>query len=410
MAKNKIFSSLIDNKRESSGLIMTSVLVAVGVNMLSTGIVDLLGLRFGFQIKEVILITIGIFLSLGVLAWNAWTNFRRLNQTKKFEGFIIYDEINHKIISVPEYTISTDMAQYQQWASSENKALEKLWKEDNISQFRNFRGKIDQNLLNTLTQSGTLLTELLEYCLIEKLSLHLTDYYNKFDGKLKVQKFQKTDIPQVLLTNRFLRLFSEDMINRESFMCLSNNFNDENDDLGVSKEGYQFMAGILAHIREITLLTNPLVNSYKRLVPGYEAPIYIAWSMTNRSPLIRIPVSRGSRTRVELRCPDSAANPYLTLAVCLEAGLDGIRRQIDPPAAVTENIFEMRLSQIKKQGIESLPADLGEAVEAFKADPYIREVLGEHISEKYSEAKMAEWADYRAQVTGWEIDNYLYKI
>lgn len=229
MAKNKIFSSLIDNKRESSGLIMTSVLVAVGVNMLSTGIVDLLGLRFGFQIKEVILITIGIFLSLGVLAWNAWTNFRRLNQTKKFEGFIIYDEINHKIISVPEYTISTDMAQYQQWASSENKALEKLWKEDNISQFRNFRGKIDQNLLNTLTQSGTLLTELLEYCLIEKLSLHLTDYYNKFDGKLKVQEFQKTDIPQVLLTNRFLRLFSEDMINRESFMCLSNNFNDEND-------------------------------------------------------------------------------------------------------------------------------------------------------------------------------------
>ena len=212
MAKNKIFSSLIDNKRESSGLIMTSVLVAVGVNMLSTGIVDLLGLRFGFQIKEVILITIGIFLSLGVLAWNAWTNFRRLNQTKKFEGFIIYDEINHKIISVPEYTISTDMAQYQQWASSENKALEKLWKEDNISQFRNFRGKIDQNLLNTLTQSGTLLTELLEYCLIEKLSLHLTDYYNKFDGKLKVQKFQKTDIPQVLLTNRFLRLFSEDLL------------------------------------------------------------------------------------------------------------------------------------------------------------------------------------------------------
>ena len=175
------------------------------------------------------------------------------------------------------------------------------------------------------------------------------------------------------------------------------------------------------HMRAMTAITNPLVNSYKRLVPGYEAPIYIAWSMTNRSPLIRIPVSRGSRTRVELRCPDSAANlkpvnarkhhiPYLTLAVCLEAGLDGIRRQIDPPAAVTENIFEMRLSQIKKQGIESLPADLGEAVEAFKADPYIREVLGEHISEKYSEAKMAEWADYRAQVTGWEIDNYLYKI
>ena len=189
-----------------------------------------------------------------------------------------------------------------------------------------------------------------------------------------------------------------------------NIFDDPDGENGLSREAYWFIGGIMNHMRAMTAITNPLVNSYKRLVPGYEAPIYIAWSMTNRSPLIRIPVSRGSRTRVELRCPDSAANPYLTLAVCLEAGLDGIRRQIDPPAAVTENIFEMRLSQIKKQGIESLPADLGEAVEAFKADPYIREVLGEHISEKYSEAKMAELADYRAQVTGWEIDNYLYKI
>ena len=189
-----------------------------------------------------------------------------------------------------------------------------------------------------------------------------------------------------------------------------NIFDDPDGENGLSREAYWFIGGIMNHMRAMTAITNPLVNSYKRLVPGYEAPIYIAWSMTNRSPLIRIPVSRGSRTRVELRCPDSAANPYLTLAVCLEAGLYGIRRQIDPPAAVTENIFEMRLSQIKKQGIESLPADLGEAVEAFKADPYIREVLGEHISEKYSEAKMAEWADYRAQVTGWEIDNYLYKI
>lgn len=136
MKKNKIFSSLIDNKKENYSLIMTSVLVAVGVNILSTGIVDLLELRFGFQIKGVILIAIGTFLSLGVLA--------RLNQTKNFEGFIIYDEINHKIIGVPEYTISTDMAQYQQWSSSENKALEKLWNKDNISQFRNFRGKFDK--------------------------------------------------------------------------------------------------------------------------------------------------------------------------------------------------------------------------------------------------------------------------
>ena len=189
-----------------------------------------------------------------------------------------------------------------------------------------------------------------------------------------------------------------------------NLFVDDNDNLGLSKVAYQFMAGILAHIREITLLTNPLVNSYKRLVPGYEAPIYIAWSVTNRSPLIRIPVTRGEGTRVELRCPDSAANPYLTLAVCLQAGLDGIRNQIEPPAAVTENVFEMRMSQKNKLGIEELPADLGEALAEFEKDEYLQNVLGRHATEKYIEAKKSEWADYRAQVSDWEINNYLYKI
>ena len=160
----------------------------------------------------------------------------------------------------------------------------------------------------------------------------------------------------------------------------------------------------------MTVITNPLINSYKRLVPGYEAPIYIAWSLTNRSPLIRIPVTRGEGTRVELRSPDSAANPYLTLAVCLQAGLDGIRNQIEPPAAITENVYEMRLSQKHELGIEELPADLGEALDAFEQDEYLKEVLGKHITEKYIEAKRAEWADYRSQVTSWEIDNYLYKI
>ena len=157
-------------------------------------------------------------------------------------------------------------------------------------------------------------------------------------------------------------------------------------------------------------ITNPLVNSYKRLVPGYEAPIYIAWSATNRSPLIRIPASRGAGTRVELRCPDPAANPYLALAVCLAAGLDGIRNQITPPESVTENVFEMRLSQKAKLGIESLPADLGEAMIEFEKDVYIQDVLGEHITAKYMEAKKAEWSDYRSQVTSWEVENYLYKI
>ena len=189
-----------------------------------------------------------------------------------------------------------------------------------------------------------------------------------------------------------------------------NIFDDPSGELGLSQEAYWFIGGIIKHMKGMTAITNPLVNSYKRLVPGYEAPIYIAWSATNRSPLIRIPATRGSGTRVELRCPDPAANPYLTLAVCLEAGLDGIRNHIEPPQAVAENVFEMRLSQKDALGIESLPADLGEAINELEKDEYIREVLGRHITEKYSEAKKAEWAAYRAQVTSWEIDNYLYKI
>lgn len=189
-----------------------------------------------------------------------------------------------------------------------------------------------------------------------------------------------------------------------------NIFDDPFGEMGLSKEAYWFMGGIMKHMKGMTVFANPLVNSYKRLVPGYEAPIYIAWSSTNRSPLIRIPATRGAGTRIELRSPDPAANPYLTLAVCLAAGLDGIRNQIMPKTAVTENIFEMRLKEKHKLGIDSLPADLGEALQEFEKDEYLKEILGGHITEKYTEAKKAEWADYRAQVTNWEIDNYLYKI
>lgn len=199
-------------------------------------------------------------------------------------------------------------------------------------------------------------------------------------------------------------------INMSLFKDGKNIFADEKDELGLSQEAYYFIGGIMKHMKGMSVITNPLVNSYKRLVPGYEAPIYIAWSATNRSPLIRIPASRGAGTRVELRCPDPAANPYLALAVCLAAGLDGIRNQITPPESVTENVFEMRLSKKNELGIESLPADLGEAIHEFEADTYIQEVLGAHITEKYMEAKKAEWADYRSQVTKWEIENYLYKI
>lgn len=199
-------------------------------------------------------------------------------------------------------------------------------------------------------------------------------------------------------------------VNMSLSMDGRNIFDDPDGELGLSEEAFWFIGGIIRHMKGMTAITNPLVNSYKRLVPGYEAPLYIAWSATNRSPLIRIPAARGGGTRVELRCPDPAANPYLTLAVCLAAGLDGIRNRVMPPAAVSENVFLMRLSQKHELGIESLPADLGEAIEAFENDSYMKQVLGKHITKKYSEAKRAEWADYRAQVTGWEIDNYLYKI
>ena len=189
-----------------------------------------------------------------------------------------------------------------------------------------------------------------------------------------------------------------------------NIFFDENDQMQLSKEAYYFIGGIMEHVKGMTAITNPLVNSYKRLVPGYEAPIYIAWSATNRSPLIRIPAARGEGTRVELRCPDPSANPYLALAVCLAAGLDGIRKQIMPPAAVVKNVYEMRLDEKKAEGIEALPATLSEAVDELEKDEYILEVLGEHISRNYIATKRTEWAEYTSQVTDWEIEQYLYKI
>lgn len=189
-----------------------------------------------------------------------------------------------------------------------------------------------------------------------------------------------------------------------------NIFADENDKLGLSKYAYHFIAGILTHAKGITAITNPLVNSYKRLVPGYEAPVYIAWSATNRSPLVRIPVSRGDATRVELRNPDPSANPYLLLAVCLAAGLDGIRNELKVPDSVDGNIFEMSDDERRAAGIDTLPANLFEAVKCLKEDKFICEVLGEYITAKYTQAKLKEWDDYRVRVHQWEVDEYLYKF
>lgn len=189
-----------------------------------------------------------------------------------------------------------------------------------------------------------------------------------------------------------------------------NIFDDTSDALGLSEEAYQFIAGVMKHMESMTAITNPIVNSYKRLVPNYEAPVYIAWSASNRSPLIRIPAGRGSAARIELRSPDSAANPYLALAVCLAAGLDGIKNKLTPPASIDKNLFDLSKAEREALGVKSLPSTLAEAVEKMEHSDFVREVLGEHISQKYIEAKRSEWEAYRDQVTQWEIDQYLYRI
>ena len=188
-----------------------------------------------------------------------------------------------------------------------------------------------------------------------------------------------------------------------------NIFADENGKIGLSDDAYHFIAGIMKHARGMSAITNPLVNSYKRLVPGYEAPVYIAWSAKNRSPLIRIPASRGNGTRVELRNPDPTANPYLVLALCLAAGLDGIKNKVEVPESVDCNIYEMTPGERRAAGIENMPADLKEAVDCLVADEFLCSVLGEHITTKYVEAKMKEWENYTTRVSQWEIDEYLYK-
>ncbi len=188
-----------------------------------------------------------------------------------------------------------------------------------------------------------------------------------------------------------------------------NIFADENGKLGLSDDAYHFIAGVMKHARGMAAITNPLVNSYKRLVPGYEAPVYIAWSAKNRSPLIRIPASRGNGTRVELRNPDPTANPYLALALCLASGLDGIKNKLEVPGSVDCNIYEMTPGERRAAGIESMPADLKEAVDCLVQDEFLCGVLGEHITTKYVEAKMKEWENYTTRVSQWEIDEYLYK-
>jgi glutamine synthetase len=189
-----------------------------------------------------------------------------------------------------------------------------------------------------------------------------------------------------------------------------NLFADSDDDQGLSTLAHRFIAGQLAHAPGMCAVLAPLVNSYKRLVPGYEAPVYISWGQINRSALIRVPqvqVERPESTRLELRCPDPSCNPYLAFAVMLAAGLDGIRRQLEPPSISNEDLYHLDLFLREQRGLQTLPGSLGEALEALKADDLVRETLGQHVFDRFVEAKTIEWQEYNLHVSGWEVDRYL---
>jgi len=186
-----------------------------------------------------------------------------------------------------------------------------------------------------------------------------------------------------------------------------NAFHDPAAPYELSKVCMQYLAGLMAHVRGFTAITNPLVNSYKRLVPGYEAPVYIAWSEVNRSPLIRIPARRGIGTRLELRSPDPSCNPYLALAVMLKAGLEGVKREAKPPAPVNRNVYKMTTAERQAAGVATLPGTLSEALDAMAEDELVRAALGDHIFTRFIEAKQIEWDIYRTQVTNWELEQYL---
>jgi glutamine synthetase len=189
-----------------------------------------------------------------------------------------------------------------------------------------------------------------------------------------------------------------------------NVFYDPDTPAQLSQEAMYYIGGLLEHIREFTAITNPVVNSYKRIVPGYEAPIYITWSATNRSSLIRIPATRGNGTRVELRCPDPACNPYLAFALMLRAGLDGIKNKIDPGEPTNVNIFHLTDKEREKRGICSLPVDLKGAIDEMRGSTFVKQVLGEHVFNQYICAKEIEWDEYKVIVHPWELNKYLHML
>lgn len=196
-------------------------------------------------------------------------------------------------------------------------------------------------------------------------------------------------------------------MNMSLFRDGQNIFFDSQGEQQLSKEAYYFLNGVLNHARALTALNNPTVNSYKRLVPGFEAPVYVAWSARNRSPLIRIPSGRGNSTRIEFRSPDPTANPYLVIAGILMAGLDGLKERQMPVHSVDRNIYSMSETERKANGITDLPSTLHNAVKAFKKDQVVLDALGEHLAQSFVDSKDLEWASYRQTVSDWEREQYM---
>ncbi|SDH00816.1 L-glutamine synthetase [Alteribacillus persepolensis] len=195
--------------------------------------------------------------------------------------------------------------------------------------------------------------------------------------------------------------------NMSLFKGKENVFYDEGTESQLSETAMQFLGGILEHAEAFTALTNPIVNSYKRLVPGFEAPVYVAWSLRNRSPLVRIPSSRGLSTRVEVRSPDPAANPYLAMAALLASGLDGIKKKVKAPEPTDRNIYVMSKEEREEEGIKDLPADLKQALDSLLQDEVLVNAIGSHAIEHFAEAKEIEWDMFRSQVHPWEREQFL---
>ncbi|MCL2678477.1 MAG: type I glutamate--ammonia ligase, partial [Clostridiales bacterium] len=199
-------------------------------------------------------------------------------------------------------------------------------------------------------------------------------------------------------------------VNQSLFKNGKNAFYDPQGELQLSQEAMYYLGGLLKHAPAFTAITNPTVNSYKRLVMGYEAPVYVAWATKNRSPLVRVPAKRGSSTRMELRSPDPSCNPYLAFAVMLKAGLNGIKNKLAAPAPVELNIYELTCAQMKEFSVGALPGSLKEALEILSGDNVVKDVLGEHIYSRFMEAKLLEWHNYSTRVSQWEIEQYLTKF